>query len=536
VTGGPTPEGKALETGFGFGLEETGRRAKELLTYRGGRAPGMAPVTPAAREEKRADIAQREDVAAKAYEESPERQAHPLVSGLGRIGGQAAATGPLSPSMAGLSLPGRAVVGAGSGYLTGGVPGALAGGTIGAASHLVGPVLSAGMQKIATEFPSLYGMATGWFGKTPEVFERATADEVLKSIGETLPKNVKVGHDLVNHVGDKATDAYNEVLPKVTFRATTPNPEKLDETFLKTGLPPITDRVPDIHANDFARLVEKDITKKLDADGNMSGEAFKQTDSKIGRLAKRYSSHGASPDNREYADALRDLQAEMRDSLRLHNPTEAPALARADEAWAKYIRLEEASGQKVTAEGRFTPTDLLLSSRKQAGNRLFSHGDNVLQKFGEAGNNLLSGKPTRWEKLIPELIGPAVGAVVGHATAGPIGAVGGTIAGQLARPMIHDLAKSGVSAAMRGRQTPLARKIGESVSRVGGAASGAAAAAAKREFYDDRAKERMKVSEKIGNLRHQVASASRGDLTKFQDLSQQLADARKEYRDLGGTA
>jgi hypothetical protein len=540
VTGGPTPEGKALETGAGYGLTEMGQGALQL----GGKLlpPG------AIKERFGADIAARRAAAEKAYEESPERQAHPVIAGAGRFAGEAAATAPLGVGGAGLRLGGRALLGAGQGALggaiqSGGDPaatatGAAIGGPLGVVSHAIGPVLSAGMQKIATEFPTLYGMASGWFGKTPEAFQRATADEVLKSIGEKLPSTVKVGPDLVNHVGDKSVDAYDKVLPKVTFKATEPNPDNLDQTFLKTGLPPIADKVPEIHATDYERLIDgkNGLLKKLDGDGNMNGKDWKEFDSKIGGLAKRYSSYGATPDNRLYADALRDLQAEMRETLHIHNPIEAPELAKADEAWAKYVRLEEAAGRRVDSNSQFLPNDILMSTRKQAGNRRFSHGDDVLQKFGVAGNDLLSGKPTRWEKIIPELIGPVVGAALGHATAGPMGAVGGTVAGQLARPMIHDLAQSGVAAVARGRQTPLARKIGEAVSRVGGAASGAAAAAAKRDFDRQQAAERMKVSERIGELKHQAYIASRGNLTEYQKLNQQLADARKEYRDLGGTA
>src|SRR6266550_239609 len=262
----------------------------------------QAGMTPAQTDPRamQADIARRQAQGQQAYQQTPAVQQHPMMAGAGRAIGTAAPAMAI-PGGGAASGVGRALAGAGQGAVgagmaSGGNPaqtalGAGAGGALGGAGAMIGPRLAQAYQEISQKFPNLMRMATGSEGRTPEAFQRATANEVLTPIGGAVPRNVKVGHDLVNEVGDKISDAYNTVLPKVTFRASDPDPYT-GQSFM-TGLKSLADEVPAAHTSDFTKLMKRQIEDRVDVSGNMAGEAYKKVDSEIERLARRYSGYGA---------------------------------------------------------------------------------------------------------------------------------------------------------------------------------------------------------------------------------------------------
>lgn len=492
------PEKPGVGAALWEGLKRGGRDVLEQGASVGARMMQAGPEegagafdVPAQRQAAAASVAPEMQRSAQAYAQSPAVQQHPAMAGAGRVGGNVAASAPMmavpGASGAGMALGGRALLGAGMGAATGGAPGAVAGAATGGLAGAIGPRIAPAFQKIMQEFPNFTQMVTGAAGRTAESFQRATANEVLQpittAIGQAIPRTVKVGHDLINYVGDKLDDAYNRVLPKVTFRAAEPDPNT-GATFT-SGLKSLAEDVPEAHKNDFTRLVKRQFENRLDEAGNMDGDAYKRTNGEISRLVRRYSGSGATADNKEYAEVLRNLQANMRDTLQLHNPTEAPALQKIDQAWARYVRMQEASGRRVDSNGEFMPNDLLMASRKGAGNRAFSQGDLLMQKFGEAGNELLSGRQPNVQKHISELIGSGVGAGAGSMIGGTMGAgtmgavIGagvGKAAGAAARPALDAIAGA--------TQKPAARAIGAAVGRTAPVAGAAAdEATGKRESY-----------------------------------------------------
>ena len=449
------------------GLEHGGQEFMQGMAGRALKLPTMLPGAEAGRQRMIADLAQRQQQGQQAFAQNPAVQRNPMTAGVGRMAGNMIGAAPAmaipGASGAGMGLAARTAMGGGLGALTGGMPGAAAGAGMGALGGMIGPRLSPAAQAIATnpKLQNLWAMATGAMGRTAESFQRATANEVLQPLGQMVGRTVKVGHDLVNEVGDRISDAYNRVLPKMTFRATEPNPET-GKTFVDS-IPALAENVPEAHAKDFERIVKRQISNRVDEAGNMSGEEFKRADHEIGRQAARFST---SPDanQQEYGDVLRDLQAGMRDALAIHNPAEAPALRQADAAWARYVRMQEAAGRRVDANGEFMPNDLLMAVRsttKGSRNRIFAGGDGPLQAFGRAGNDLISGQQPKFDKYLADLMGAGIGGAAGHAIGGPMGGYLGAGAGAAAA---HG-AQSALSPVARGMQTPQARVIGEAVGR-----------------------------------------------------------------------
>lgn len=488
----PPPIGGALTSAPGGGIGAFFRGIATGLesVYKGAEGAGikmtsaLAGAGPEATQAHEAEMRQREQAIA----QQPSVQAYPRTSGVGRFFGEMLGTAPFGaiPGAGALPLAGRIGAaalqgGVGAGMLSGGDPkqaaiGAGLGAVPGAAAGTIGPRIQPTFQAIRQQFPHLEDMVTGRLGRTAKAFQEATANFALHPISAALDRGTKVGKDLLDQIGDKVSAAYDAVLPRMTFRATTVNPATgtsfvSEVANLRSGLPSARER-------DFDRLINDRITKKLDATGNMTGPEWKRADHIIGDKAARYERSSVA-DEQEYGGVLRDLQEHLRDTLALHNPAEAPALENANRAWSRYVQIQRAAGRRI-ADDEFTPSDLLYAARQSTGVRRFAQSGSDMKAFGRAGDDLINGRPPNWRKYFPTSIGggigAAAGAAAGHATGLPyagyigmgLGGAAGTGAGALAA---------------RAAQTPAARATGRVVERVGG--PGTATAAGERPDPDE---------------------------------------------------
>jgi hypothetical protein len=79
----------------------------------------------------------------------------------------------------------------------------------------------------------------------------------------------------------------------------------------------------------------------------------------------------------------------------------------------------------------------------------------------------------------------------------------------------------------------IARGIGRAIERIGPPS----AAATARHYEEQRVRDRLKAAAKVGELQTERYRATRrGDLAEVEKLSNKLAAAHRDYRDLGGTA
>lgn len=489
----------------------------------------IAPDDPQRRAATAASAERGMEKAETAYQQSPERTAHPLVSGLGRAAGNIAASAPLmavpGASGAGMGLGARTLMGAGLGAAAGGPAGAVGGGLAGGLGGMIGPAIDPAFQAIATKIPQLADMAIGKLGRTPEAFQQAFANWVMAPIKQVVPRGVKVGEDLINHVGDELSAVYNKILPKVTFRANEPNPDT-GLTF-QQGLEDLKTRVPQEHDKDFARVLDREITKRLDEGGTMSGEDYKKAISNIGQLASRFTGWKANSNQELYGDALKELQAHMREALAIHNVPEADALRQVDQAWSRYVRMADAAGARRDANSEFLPNDILNVAKKEYGARAFAGGRQPLTAFGRAGNDLIAQKPPKFGVYLQELAGAAgagLGGTAGHAMGGPVGGYAGATAGR----SIGKAATGGM--ATRRVVGPGLRATGDAINRM-------APAAGRGTSELDRIRKRMDAARKVGEIQKDRHLANRqGDYQEMERLGKKLAEAQRDYRDLGGTA
>ena len=138
----------------------------------------------------------------------------------------------------------------------------------------------------------------------------------------------------------------------------------------------------------------------------------------------------------------------MRDLLVRSNPTRAPELRAANEAFANALRVEGAAGKIGSDQGVFTPAHLLSSVRQldpSLRKGTFARGDALMQDLGDAGKAVLgnkvpdSGTPFRSAVIAA----PALGGLYAMNPAAAVGAAGAGagLMGAYSRPGVNTLAR-----------------------------------------------------------------------------------------------
>lgn len=275
-----------------------------------------------------------------------------------------------------------------------------------------------------------------------ESYNRAVYDWALEPIGRAVPRDVNVGRNGYRAAEDIASGAYDSALSGVTVDPTQGFNQALAS--VRAG--------PQMQGEAAATLANTidDLERRFASP--LSGEAYKQIESEV-NAAIRSASSGAqnNPALRPMIDRLSTIRQGLQDSFEAADPFAGVDKSRADEAYARLIRLREAQQRQGTAmrDGLFTAGDFDAAVRKgdsTVGNRAYARGEALGQQLSDAGQAVLprtvpdSGTPFR--SILQVLAGLGIGgtaANVGVPGATPVmGALigaGGTGAGLYIRPV-----------------------------------------------------------------------------------------------------
>lgn len=218
-----------------------------------------------------------------------------------------------------------------------------------------------------------------------EQFNKAALNRALKPIGESVES---VGREGIEEVGSKLSKAYDDLIPKLQFKA--------DDLFAQ-DLQRLTGLAEDLEPSQaarFAKLVQEKVVGKLSQAGGMTGETFKQIEADLGKLAKNY---GGSPmaSDKLLGDAVRELQDTLRRTLERSNPKQSAQLKAVNEGYANFVRLRQAAGMVGAEDGIFTPSQLTNAVKtmdKSAGKGKFAKGEALMQDLSDAGKSVLGNK------------------------------------------------------------------------------------------------------------------------------------------------
>lgn len=252
-----------------------------------------------------------------------------------------------------------------------------------------GQILGGTWQKLedkAQSIPILGDMISSGRRGAANEFNKATLNEALSPIGEKVSK---IGREGVLEVKTKLSDAYNNLLPKLSF--------KPDQQFTSelSNLRQMATGLGERESKKFNAVID-DALSKASPNGSMTGETFKIVESKLGAEAKKFSG-SSDAYQKELGDALKEAQRIFRDTLPRVNPSYAGELGKINSGYAKYARIRQAASSTAAGanEGVFTPAQLAAAIKAQdktAGKGASATGQALMQDFAEAGTNTMNSK------------------------------------------------------------------------------------------------------------------------------------------------
>jgi hypothetical protein len=253
-------------------------------------------------------------------------------------------------------------------------PGAAAGGLPAIAEDLwsripvLGAPVQAGRRAAQEQF-------TGAVAKDVEDFNRAGINHALSPIGQSLSTDTKIGNDAIAEMAGRVGDAYKAAVPDAGG--------PIDQRILQDiGSLRVNARMqlPPDRAQQLENFIQSKVLDNI-KNGNMSGQAFKDAESDIGKAASGYLRGNNTADERGLGDALRQLQGNIRDWVARVSPESAADIQAANQSYARMLRVQDAAARGQ--EGVFTPQNLLASVKKYGGPVQFARGGALMQDFAQ---------------------------------------------------------------------------------------------------------------------------------------------------------
>lgn len=287
----------------------------------------------------------------------------------------------------------------------------------------------------ATSIPIVGDAIVGAQKRSIKDFNVGVGNEVLSSIGKALPKKTAPGRQMVSQVYEKIDKSYDDVLNKMTG--------VYDNDFVNDWQTAVSraSLLPESKAEQVSNILN-DVLKKRAPNGVVDGRDNKEI---MRRLTKYASTYGKSldPDQQLMGEIFADVKNAYSSMLERNNTPElAKKLKDTDLAFAKYVRLEKASGSTGNDLGVFTPAqlqDAVKMSDNSVRRGAFARGDSLLQDISDAGKSVLPNKypdsGTAGRTLMAlGTLGAGAGTAIAAPWAIPLLGAGALAAGAYTRP------------------------------------------------------------------------------------------------------
>lgn len=291
----------------------------------------------------------------------------------------------------------------------------LAGGAMSKIASSLTPQLRPGVQEqlekgVTVPAGQAYGGVPGWvfrqmenIGWGPSMktvrssFTKSAANEVLKSIDETLPKDIKDGMQASGFVEKRISKFYDNAFDKIG--RVIPDPQFSNDVgnIILTAREEMSDKAARIFNNTMkANIVDKfkfgaEPTNAIAPLGmvqipSMNGSKLKEIDKFLKAQVKKYDK-GTDADSIALAASYEDTLNAFR--AYVGRVDESGLIAKADEAWAKLYRFADASQKAFKEGGDFSAEQLTGAAVRQGTTLRAGAGEAPMQKFGQEAIDVL---------------------------------------------------------------------------------------------------------------------------------------------------
>lgn len=300
------------------------------------------------------------------------------------------------------------------------------------------------MEDAATSIPGLGDAIKGAHRRGFEQFNEAAANRALAPIGDRLPNGLK-GNAAVEYVYGKLGDAYDALLPNLKGDLHARAPARTDVESTGTAVTtssPITanrpgpagmslsdelavikqmgENLPEPQRGQLSRIIDNEVVNRFTTHGKASGEVLKDIESKLGVLSKGFR-RSENYDIRTLGGGVEEVQNALRRMIERANPEYQGELAKVNEGYSNFKRVQNAASNVGAQDGVYTPAQLHRSVRAADTSKdkaRFAEGNALMQDLSAAGKAVLpsavpdSGTPFR-AAVMYALSHPAKAAALG---------------------------------------------------------------------------------------------------------------------------
>ena len=217
--------------------------------------------------------------------------------------------------------------------------------------------------------------------KGVEDFNRAAYKRAVEPIGGEVP--IATGREGVRYIKNQLEDAYDSLLPKLTFK---PDATLFDSlSGLKKNVAGLKQEDALMVSNDVKDMIQSRMSDK----GIIDGNTFKIVEEDLNKIIGDYK--GSTGSQATIGRAYQQALADIRESLGRSNPQFADELAKINTGYANYARIRAAGSRAGTSEA-FTPNQLsaaVRSADKSAGKGQTATGQALMQDLTDAAEKVL---------------------------------------------------------------------------------------------------------------------------------------------------
>jgi hypothetical protein len=177
-------------------------------------------------------------------------------------------------------------------------------------------------------------------------FNKGVINKALSKIDDKLPAEV-IGRDAVSYAADQVSNAYDNVLSKMSFNLDFKTTSGILEALNKANLPTEAQRT---EATNVLNKVALERFNKTE----LTGAEYKAIESDLRKEASSYL-NSASNSERKIGEALNNVLKVFKTELADQNPKYTSKLRRIDSAYGDLSVMERAAAATGSANGVFTP-------------------------------------------------------------------------------------------------------------------------------------------------------------------------------------
>lgn len=281
-----------------------------------------------------------------------------------------------------------------------------------------------------------------------EQFSTAAINRALAPIGQRLPQGA-TGREAIQHAEDALSSRYTDVLNRIgavrTDARLGADLQNLNRLLINQ---------PKEIAEQFERIIQNEVSGRVNPQGFMTSEAMKAAESNLGNVARGYR-RSQDYDQRVLGEALDEAQNALRQWVqRTAPPGLSRELADVNRGWANFKRVQRAAGSVGADEGAFTPAQLQSAVKaldRSKDKAAFSRGNALMQDLSEAGKTTLASRVPNSGTADRLLAAGMVGAPLAGAAINPAVALA-ALPSLLYTPMGQRLAAAALTARPQGAQ------------------------------------------------------------------------------------